>query len=225
MPFLVSRVHEFESKNIIVLKPGYSGFKIDDKAFSSVQQACAKDIRDALITSFPLHDLVFNMATSRCFVFEVFYEGVFRVGCNFSDEYIESEGGVRDALVSFFEEVSASIEPFGFEVISTPSSHRRSSRGEYVFGVYYAPHISFNERDVHGEGCYAIRGDASIEEVNEFGVDFSDTLVEETNVFLALTLEENLPFNANLISSEIGYVDDSAEVYEVDDELTLHLRK
>jgi hypothetical protein len=179
----------------------------------------AQDIRDTLGTKVAIHELVFSMATSRIFVFEIYYEGSFRVKREFSDDDIESEGCVRDALESFFDEIKSAIEPFGFDVTSTPSRHQRSRDNEYLFGVYYAPHTGFNESDVHGEGCYAIKGDASTDEINEYGIDFEDTLVSETNAFLNSILDENLPLNTVLISCEISYVDDPEEAFDIDDEL------
>ncbi|MGB5157775.1 MAG: hypothetical protein WBN77_10115 [Desulfobacterales bacterium] len=219
IPFLVSKVHEFKAENIIIPKPGYSGFKVEDRALSSVQETLAQDIRDTLGTNVTIHELVFSMVTSRSFVFEIYYEGSFRVKREFSDEDIESEGGVRDALESFFDEIVSAIEPFGFQVTSTPSRRQRSRNNEYLFGVYYAPHIGFSESDIQGEGCYAIRGDASTDEVNEHGIDFEDTLVDVTNALLNSILNENLPPDADLISSEINYVDDPEEAFDIYDEL------
>lgn len=219
IPFLVSKVHEFKAEDIIIPKPGYTGFKVEARALSSVQETLAQDIREMLGTKVAIHELVFSMATSRSFVFEIYYEGRFRVKREFSDDDIESEGGVRDALGTFFEEIESAIKPFGFEVTSTPSRHRRSRNSEYLFGVYYAPCIGFSESDVHGEGCYAIRGDASTDEVNEYGVDFESTLKDDTNALLNSTLKENLPPDADLISSEISYVDDSGEAFDICDEL------
>jgi hypothetical protein len=219
IPFLVSKVHEFKAENIIIPKPGYSGFKVADRALSSVQETLAQDIHDTIGTNVTIHELVFSMVTSRSFVFEIYYEGSFRVKREFSDEDIESVGGVRDALESFFDEIVSAIEPFGFEITSTPSKYQRSRNNEYLFSVYYAPHIGFRESDVQGEGCYAIRGDASTDEVNEHGIDFEDTLVDETNALLNSILNENLPPDADLISCEISYVDDPEEAFEIYDEL------
>ena len=122
-------------------------------------------------------------------------------------------------MESFFDEIVSAIEPFGFQITSTPSKWQRSRNNEYLFGVYYAPHIGFSEIDVQGEGCYAIRGDASTDEVNEHGIDFEDTLVNETKLLLNSILGENLPPNADLISCEISYVDDSEEAFDINDEL------
>ncbi|HZJ97730.1 MAG TPA: hypothetical protein VFD12_07855 [Oligella sp.] len=219
IPFLVSKVHEFKAENIIIPKPGYSGFKVEDRALSSVQEALAQGIRDTIGTNVTIHELVFSMVTSRSFVFEIFYEGSFRVKREFSDEDVESEGGVRDALESFFDEIVSAIEPFGFEITSTPSSRQRSRNNEYLFSVYYAPTIGFRESDVQGVGCYAIRGDASTDEVNEHGIDFQDSLVDEANALLNSTLNENLPAGADLISCEISYVDDPEEAFDICDDL------
>jgi hypothetical protein len=219
IPFLVSKVHEFKAENIIIPKPGYSGFKVEDRALSSVQETLAQDIRDTIGANVTIHELVFSMVTSRSFVFESFYEGSFRVKREFSDEDVESEGGVRDALESFFDEIVSAIEPFGFEITSSPSSRQRSRNNEYLFSVYYAPTIGFRESDVQGEGCYAIRGDASTNEINEHGIDFQDTLVDEANALLNSTLNENLPADTDLISCEISYVDDPEEAYDIYDDL------
>ncbi|MCF8039633.1 MAG: hypothetical protein K9K79_09985 [Desulfohalobiaceae bacterium] len=225
IPFLVSKVYEFKAENIIIPRPGYSGFKVEDRALSSVQETLAKDIRNTIGTKVTIHELVFSMVTSRNFVFEIYYEGSFRVKREFSDEDIESEGGIRAALESFFDEVVSAIEPFGFQVTSTPSRRQRSRNNEYLFGVYYAPCIGFSEGDVHGEGCYAIRGDASTDEVNEHGIDFEDTLVDETNAILESILNENLPPDADLISSKISYVDNPEEAFEIYDELICKQKK
>jgi len=219
IPFMVSKAHEFKAEDIIIPKPGYSGFKVEDRALSSVQEAFAQEIRDTLGTNVAIHELVFSMVTSRSFVFEIFYEGSFRVKRQFSDEDIEAEGGVRDALESFFDEIVSAIEPFGFQVTSTPSKRQRRRNNEYLFGVFYAPCIGFNESEVQGEGCYAIRGDASTDEVNGYGIDFEDTLVDETNILLNSILNENLPPDADLISSKISYVDDPEEAFDIYDEL------
>lgn len=219
IPFLVSKVHEFKAEDIIIPKPGYSGFRVEDKALSSVQETLAKDIRDTLGTNVAIHELVFSMATSRRFVFEIYYEGSFRVKRAFSDDEIEYKGNVRDALESFFDEIVSAIEPFGFQVTSTPSRRQRSRNNEYLFGVDYAPRIGLSESDVHGEGCYAISGDASTDEVNEYGIDFEGTLEDETSAFLKSILDENLPSDTDLISSEISYIDDPEETFDICDEL------
>lgn len=219
IPFLVSKLHEFKAEDIIIPRPGYTGFKVEARVLSSVQETLALDIRDTLGTNVTIHELVFSMATSRRFVFEIYYEGSFRVKREFTNEVIESEGGVRDALESFFDEIVSAIEPFGFQVTSTPSIRQRSHNNEYLFGVFYAPCIGFSESDVHGEGCYAIRGNASTDEINEYGIDFDDTLVDETNALLESILDENLPSYTDLISCEISYVDDSAEAIDIHDEL------
>jgi len=219
IPFLVSKVHEFNAKDIIISKPGYSGFKVKDRALSLVQENLARNIRDTLCKKVMIHELVFSMVTSRSFVFEIYYEGSFRVKREFSDEDIESNGGVRNALESFFDEIVSAIEPFGFEITSTPSRHQRSRNNQYLFGVYYVPLINFRESEVHGEGCYSIRGDASTDKVNDHGIDFEDTLVDKTNVLLNSILDENLPPNVDLISYEISYIDDPGEVFDIYDEL------
>jgi hypothetical protein len=219
IPFLVSKVHEFKAEDIIIPKPGYSGFKVENRVLSSVQETLAQDIRKTIRTKVTIHELVFSMVTSRNFVFEIYYEGSFRVKREFSDADIESEGGVRDALESFFDEIVSAIEPFGFHVTSTPSKRQRNRNNEYLFGVYHAPCIGFSESDVHGEGCYAIRGDSSIDEVNWHGIDFMDTLEDDANVFLNSILNEYLPPDADLISCEISYVDDPEEAFDICDEL------
>jgi hypothetical protein len=219
IPFLISKIHEFKDENIITPKPGYTRFKIEDKAFSSIQKTLAQEIRDTVGSKVEIHELSFNMATSRSFGFEIYYEGSFRVKREFSDDDIESEGGVRDALESFYDEIESAIEGTGFEVTGTPSSYQRSRNNEYLFEVYYAPIIGFSERDVHGAGCYAIRGNASTDEVNFHGIDFEDTLVDETNTMLNSILDENLPPYTDLISCEIDYIDDPEEAFDVDDEL------
>lgn len=221
MPFLVSKIHEFKAGDIIIPKPGYSGFKVEDSALSSIQETLAKEIHKTIGKNVAIHELAFTMVTSRSFVFEIYYEGSFRVKREFSDKDIKSEGGIRAALESFFDEVVSAIEPFGMQVTSTPSRHQRSRNNEYLFGVHYARCIGFSESGVVGEGCYAIRGDASTGEVNEHGIDFEDTLVDETNAILYSILNENLPPDATLISSEISYIDDPEEAFEIDDELMI----
>lgn len=218
-PFLVSKVHEFKAEDIIIPNPGYIGFEIKASAMSTVQETLTQDIRDTLGSKMAIHKLVFSMATSRGFGFEIYYEGSFRVRRKFSDDDIESKGSDRGALESFFDEIKSAIEPFGFEITSTPSKRQRSLNNEYLFNVYYAPNYVFSEIDVHGEGCYAIRGDASTDDINEYGIDFDDTKEDETNAFLQSILDENLPPYTDLISCEINYVDDPGEAYEVDDEL------
>ncbi|NCB85674.1 MAG: hypothetical protein EOM44_14470 [Bacteroidia bacterium] len=220
IPFLVSKVHEFKNKDIIISKSDYSGFKVEDRALSLVQKSFIQDIRDTLGSKIEIHELIFSMVTSRSFVFEIYYEGSFRVKREFNDKDIYSEGGVRNALESFFGEVASTIEPFGFQVTSMPSRRQRSRNNEYSFGVYYAPRIAFSESDVQGEGCYAIRGNASTDEVNMHGIDFKDALVDETNAFLDSILNENLPTDADLISSKIRYVDSPEEAFDIYDELT-----
>lgn len=219
IPFLVSKIHEFKVEDIIIPKPGYTGFKIEDKAFSSIQKTLAQEIHDTLGSKVETHEISFSMATSRSFGFEIYYEGSFRVKREFSDKEIESDGGVRDALELFYSEIESAIEGTGFQVTGTPSSHQRSRNNEYLFDVYYAPIISFSEKDVHGAGCYAIRGDASTDEINEYGIDFEDTLVDETNAILNDILDQNLPSNSQLISCEIYYIDDPEEAFDIDDEL------
>lgn len=225
IPFLVSKIHEFKVEDIIIPKPGYIGFKIKDEALSSIKQTLDQEIRDTLGSKMDIHELSFSMTTSRNFAFEIYYEGSFRVKREFSDEDIESEGGVRDALESFYYEIESAIEGTGFQVTSTPSSHQRSRNDEYSFGVYYAPIIGFGENNVHGEGCYAIRGDASTGEINFYGIDFDDTLVEEANTILHSILDENLPPYADLISCKIDYVYDSEEAFDIDDELICQQEK
>ena len=219
IPFLASKIYVFKADDIIIPKPGYAGFKVETKTLSSVQETLAQDIRDALCSKVAIHKCFFSMATSRSFGFEIYYEGSFRVKREFSDDDIESAGGVRDALESFFDEIASAIEPFGLQVTSTPARHRRSRDNEYLFGVYYAPVIAFSESAVHGEGCYAIKGDSSTDEINEYGVDFDNILVDETNAFLNSILDEMLPPNADLISSDISYIDDSEEAFDICDEL------
>lgn len=224
VPFLVSKVLEFKTEDIIIPTPGCTGFKIEERALSSARETLAQDIRDALREKVAIHELIFSMATSRNFGFEIYYEGSFRVKREFSDDEIASEGGVRDALESFFDEIESAIQPFDFEITSTPSTHRRSHDNEYIFSVYYAQPIGISERDVRGEGSYAISGDASTDEINEYGVDFDNTMDDETEEYLNSVLEENLPPYADLISCAISYVDDSEESIEVCDEL-IHPRK
>ncbi len=48
IPFLVSKVYEFKAENIIIPRPGYSGFKVEDRALSSVQKTLAKDIHNTI---------------------------------------------------------------------------------------------------------------------------------------------------------------------------------
>lgn len=219
VPFLISEVHKVKIDNVVIPRPGYTGFKVDDKTLSSIQETMVRNIRNILGAKMAIHELVFSMATSRRFVFEIYYEGYFSVKREFSHCDIECEGGVRDALRVFFDEIEEAISQTGFEVTSTPSSYRRSRNDEYLFGVYYAPSIEFGESDVRGEGCYATRGNASIDEINLYGVHFEDALVDDANALLEYILAENLPPKANLISCEIGYVDDSEEAIDIDDEL------
>lgn len=218
VPFLVSKVHEFNAEDIITPESNSLCFKVKDRVFSSAQEILAQNIRDTLGTNMAIHEIVFSMATSRIFVFELFYEGSFRVKREFSDEEIEYNDGVRGALRSFFDEIESAIEPFGFEITSAPSIRQRSRNDEYLFGVYYASRINFNESKVLGAGCYAIRGDASIDEINDRGIDYDDSFVDETDSFLSAILNENLPPDVDLIFSEIRYVDDLDEAFAIDDE-------
>lgn len=219
IPFLVSKVHEFNADNIIIPRPGYSGFKVKESALSWIQETFAKDILDTLSTHVEVYELTFNMVTSRSFTFEIFYEGNFKLKREFTDEHIKSEGGIRASLKLFFDEVASEIEPLGFQITSMPSTHKRSRNNEYLFGISYEQCIVFGENNVYGDGCYAVRGDASTDEINEHGIGFEDTLVDQTNAILELELSINLPPDADLISSEIHYIDDSEETFDVDDEL------
>lgn len=219
VPFLVSKVFELKAEDITSPRQDYSGFKIKDSSLSALQESLVQDVRDTLCEKMEIHELDFIMATSRRFDFEISYEGSFRVKRKFSDEDVESEEGVKNALAAFFDEIGSVIEPFGFQVTSTPSTHRRSRDDEYRFGVYYEPVIGLSENDVHGEGCYALSGDASIDEINEYGVDFENLLEDEINAYLSLTLEENLPLHVDLISSEINYIDGKEKVFDISDEL------
>jgi hypothetical protein len=219
IPFLVSKVCEFKADDIIIPKPGSTKFKVETMALSSVRETWLQDIRDALCSKVAIHELDFSMATSRSFVFEIYYEGSFRVEREFSDDDIESAGGVRDALELFFDEIESAIEPFGVQVTSTPPRHRRSRDNEYLFGVYFPLYIGFSESDVHGAGCYAISADSSTDEINEYGVDFADTLVDDGDAFLSSFLDGNLSPNADLISSKISYVYHSKEAFDIYDEL------
>ena|GEM_PF-559886 len=224
VPFLVSKVHEFKAEDIIIPTPGCTGFKIEERALLSARETLAQDIRDALSEKVAIHELIFSMATSRNFGFEIYYEGSFRVKREFSDDEIASEGGVRDALESFFDEIESAIEPYGFDITGNPSTHRRSVNNEYLFNIGYSRNIGFSESKVCGEGCYAISGDATTDEINEYGVDFDNTMDDGTQELLNSVLEDNLPFSADLISCEISYVDDPEESIDVCDEL-IHPRK
>ena len=217
--FLVSKVCEFKFDDIVIPNPSYTSFKVTAASMSSVRNTLTQNIRDALFSKMITHELAFIMTTSRNFDFEVFYEGVFRVKREFSDDEIVSEGGVNNALESFFEEVESAIQPFGFEVDSASSRQRRSRNNEYLFDVFYAPIIGFNESTVHGEGCYAVRGDASRDEINTYGIDFENTFENEINAQLYSILEEHLPLDVDLISSKISYIDDPGEVFAISDDL------
>lgn len=218
VPFLLSTIHEFKPEDLVRM-PGSANFRIKADVFSSVQNALAKEIRDLLTEEVSIRELHFSMATSRIFIFDVYYEGNFRVKREFSDHEIKSSGGVREVLMDYFEGIQLALEPFGFEITSSPSNHRRNRDDEYSFGFYYAPNVGFNESEVHGNGSYAIRGDASIDEINHYCVGFDDVRLEEAKANLVLVLEENFPSDANLLSYDIFYVDDSDEVIDVDDEL------
>lgn len=158
------------------------------------------------------------MVTSRTFTFEIYYEGRFRVKREFSDKEIKSEGGIRNVLEAFFEEIESTIYDSKFSPADTPSSRQRSRNNEYLFGFSYSPHMCFGESEVFGEGCYAIRGDAPTDEINDHGIDFMDTLEDEANAYMEAMLCEHLGSNADLISCEINYVDDPAEAEDVVDE-------
>jgi len=220
VPFLVSKVWQFASKDIRVIKRG-PDFKIKEDALKSVQEALAQTIRGEICENFMIHELVFDKATSRKFTFEIYYEGSFRVKWEFSSDDVKSKRGVRIALESFFDEVISEIEPFGFQVSSKSSRHQRMSSNEYLFDVYYQTDVEFNENEVIGEGGFAVRGDASIDEINTYGVDFENVFEDEANEYLKSVLDENLPSQARLIFSKISYIDDSGEVVELCDELML----
>lgn len=48
IPFLVSKLHVFNAQDIIIPKPNYTGFKVKNRALSSVQKTLAQDIRNAI---------------------------------------------------------------------------------------------------------------------------------------------------------------------------------
>lgn len=217
IPFLVSKVHEFKAEDIIVPNVGFSGFKVKDKALLLVRKTLEQDIVDALCEKVAIHEISFSMATARDFVFEVYYAGSFRVKHEFSDD--EIGGGVRDALEWFFEEIRSAILPYGVDVTDTPSTHRRSRNNEYLFHILYSSYLGFGEDEVFGRGCYALMGDASLDEINLHGVDFDDLRVDEIGEYLYSIIEGNLPSNTVLISSKINYVDDPEAVFDVCDEL------
>lgn len=221
IPFAISKVYELKSDDIIIPDPSYTGFRVGSDALFSIKKEFTQEVYDVLENEGMIYELFFDMVACRSFVFEIYYEGFFKVKYEFTNEKIESAGGVRLALEEFYEEIEASIEPFGFMVTSTPSSRQRSSNDEYLFGIYYAPLMSFRESDVYGEGCYAIRGDSTIDEINLHGISFEDALVNETNTLLNMILDENLPLYVDLISCEIDYVDDPGEASDIDYELII----
>jgi hypothetical protein len=220
VPFLVSKICKFRKADILFSSSNSAAFRIKDQAFLNVRETLANDIRAALGPIIDVFSLDFCMATSRSFVFEIYYQGCFKVRREFGDTEIQNQGGVKNTLMNFFEEIKSAIEPFAFEVVDEPANSRRNRNDEYCFQVLHTRFVGFGESDVHGEGCFALKGNATTDEVNEYGVSFEDSMNDEIKAYFSSVLEENLPSQADLIQSEISYVDDSEEVIEVAHKLT-----
>lgn len=219
VPFLVSKTIELKADDIIIHNSDNSAFEIKTNSLLLTQKILEKSIRDALCAKLAIHELVFTMATSRSFIFEIYYAGTFIVKRVFSDVEIESVGGIKDVLESFFDDIESLIEPSGFTVNRESPTHRRNLNNEYSFEVAYTAYIGFGEGNVNGDGCYAVRGDASADEIREYSIDFSDVCSTETNELLISTLDECLPYDVELVSSNIIYVDDPEELFDIRENL------
>jgi len=183
---------------------------------SAVKKLFARNILNMLGVNFAIHELVFNIATSRAFVFDICYHGIFRVKREFSGEELKCEGGVKGALENFFYEV----ESCGLTVSSKSSTHRRTRNNEYLFSVFYETDLDISESEVYGAGSYAITGNYEfIDKINDYSVGFEEVFEDEANDLLKSSLNENLPSNCTLISNEIRYLDDSDEVFDIDEYL------
>lgn len=218
VPVLVSAIHEFKPE-VLVKMPGSANFSVKTEIFISVQETLLKEIRQLLPAHLSVHELQFSMATSRVFLFDIYYEGYLTLKREFSDQEIKDNGGVNNVLSDFFDDIQSAIEPFDLQITGYPSNHRRNRDDEYTFQVYYASRTGFGENEVYGDGCFAIRGNATSDDLNHYCVDFDDVKLEETKDHLNFLLELNLPAEANLMSFKIFYVDDSEEVLDIDDDL------
>lgn len=171
IPFLVSKLFEFGAEKIITSAPGRVGFKVKPDAFLAAKTEMIYDIREKVAGKATIGKLAFATATSRIFIFEIYYAGSFKLKREFTDNEIKTAGGVGQALEDFFSEVEQSLEGSGITAIQAANKTRRSRNNEYLFHFSYQPTLGFYENEVYGAGCYSVRGDATLDEINGYGVD------------------------------------------------------
>ena len=224
--FSVSILRAFNEKEILT-KGSSVGFSIKARPLS----LSIKEIRSQLYTSlcydYKISDLELKLITSREFAFEMYFEGEMVVEYEFSDVEIRNNGGVSNALNFFFDEIDGALIPYGYTLIA-PTKKRRSPDNRYVFGIVLTEVLCCGENDITGPVLLADR-EMSLDDLQQVGLCNPDsgpgsglpfdTESFEMNVQIALEGLNNFE-NVQLVSCNIGYVDQDDDVCDCTETLS-----